>query len=200
MPPILESHQRILDVGCGAGQTLIATNLASGVMAVGVDIDCSALSIGRQMNSRIHLVGARGEALPFQKEHFDFVFSRVALPYMNLHKALGEMWRVLRVGGRIWIALHPFSLVLKEMHESISRLEIKSAIYRSYVIANGITLNLLGKEFAFPFKKEHYECFQTDRGIRRILKRVGFNSVEIAKNNFFVATAIKNAPTMPSDP
>jgi cyclopropane fatty-acyl-phospholipid synthase-like methyltransferase len=41
MPLILESYGRILDVGCGAGQTMIASNLAAGVEAIGVDLNRS---------------------------------------------------------------------------------------------------------------------------------------------------------------
>ena len=47
----------------------------------------------------IRLVCAAGENLPFADERFDLVFSRVALPYMDINRALREIARVLKRGG-----------------------------------------------------------------------------------------------------
>ena len=46
MPRVESRHRRILDIGCGAGQTLIGSNLSDNVMAVGVDVDHAALALG----------------------------------------------------------------------------------------------------------------------------------------------------------
>ena len=111
MPTIGAHHRRIVDVGCGAGQTLIASRLGEEVEAFGVDRDHKALSLGRQMYPRLRLIRARGEELPLPSRSFDLAISRVALPYMRTTAALSEMARVLRPGGDLWIVLHPFSLV-----------------------------------------------------------------------------------------
>ena len=39
LPPVSASHRWLLDVGCGAGQTLIASRLDPGVKVCGVDPD-----------------------------------------------------------------------------------------------------------------------------------------------------------------
>ena len=191
MPPILESYRRILDVGCGAGQTLIASNIAPQVEAVGLDVDHSALRLGSQLEKKIHFVCAKGEALPFPNEHFDFVYSRVALPYMHLQKTLAEMWRVLCSGGSIWVVLHPLSITLKDMIRSLFRLEIKGTIHCLYVMTNGAVIHFFGTEVSLPFRNEQYESFQTVRGVSRLLKGLGFEDIKISKSNFFVATARK---------
>src|SRR6186997_272070 len=83
MPAITAAHRRIVDVGCGAGQTLIASRLPDDVMAIGVDCDQSALSLGRLLYPRLHLARARGESLPLPRGYFPLAISRGAFPYMH---------------------------------------------------------------------------------------------------------------------
>lgn len=191
LPPVWKADRRVLDVGCGAGQTLIATHFEPGTTVIGLDLDKSALSLGRQLDKRINFVCARAETLPFQGERLDLVFSRVALPYMHIHETLSEMRRVLKRGGRIWLVLHPYSMVLKETLEALHDLKIKRAAVCLYVIANGILLNSLGKEFHLLFRKDYYESFQTIRGIRKLLRKVGFDEIQAERDGFFVVTARK---------
>jgi len=191
MPPVTKADRRVLDLGCGAGQTLVATKFEPGTVVIGLDVDKSALALGRQLDNKIGFVCARGESLPFQGEGLDFVFSRVALPYMNVPDTLSEIRRVLKKGGRVWFVLHPYSMVVKETVNALSRLQIKRAAVCLYVIANGVLLNLFGKEFHLPFKKHYYESFQTIRGIRKLLQKAGFDDIRAERNGFFVATANK---------
>ena len=191
MPPVLSSDRTILDVGCGAGQTLIATEFNPGTIVIGLDRDESALNLGRQLDQTIGFVCARGESLPFESERFDFVFSRVALPYMGLSDTLSEIRRVLKIQGRVWFVLHPYSMILKEMLDALTRLKLKRAVVCLYVIANGTVVNLLGKEFRLPFRKHYHESFQTVGGIKKLLRKAGFQDIHAERKNFFVATARK---------
>jgi len=64
MPPILPKYKRILDVGCGMGQSLLAAHLPSDVEAYGVDCDMEAIEAGRRIAPpNIKLTCARGEEL-----------------------------------------------------------------------------------------------------------------------------------------
>ena len=82
-------------------------------------------------------------------------------------------------------------MVLNETLAALSRLKIKRAVVCLYVIANGMALNSLGKEFHLPFKKDYYESFQTIRGISKLLRKAGFDDIRAQRNGFFVATARK---------
>jgi SAM-dependent methyltransferase len=108
MPPVLPGIRRVLDIGCGAGQTLIVADMGS-ARKVGVDVDFAALRLGKQLSSDIDLVLAAGEALPFRGATYDLVISRVALPYMHIPTAIREAARVLVRDGRVWFVLHPVS-------------------------------------------------------------------------------------------
>ena len=192
LPPVMKTDRRVLDLGCGAGQILMATDFAPGTTVVGLDVDESALSLGMQLDKTICFVCARAERLPFQTGYFDFVFARVALPYMHVHDSLAEISRVLKTGGRVWLVLHPYTMILKEAFGALSRLQIKRVLVSLYVIANGIALNSLGREFHLPFRRDYYESFQTRRGIRAMLHKIGFDEIKAERDRFFVATARKS--------
>ena len=191
VPPMDEGHRRILDIGCGVGQTLIGSGYADVAMACGIDVDVSVLALGRRMSSNIQFVCAMGEALPFQSGYFDLVISRVALPYMDIPKALAESARVSRPGGTIWLVLHPPVMALRELLDSLLRMKWKGAAGRLYVLANTVAFHLLGRYVRIPFRPPRHESCQTAGGMRRALLRAGYEHVELVRDRFFVATARK---------
>jgi len=170
--PDIGDAQSILDIGCGAGQTLIA--LGNAKRRIGVDIDTDAVKLGMQWAaaSGIRMLAARGENLPFQPDSFEFVYSRVALPYMDIPVALNEIHRVLRPGGRVWLTLHPITIPAAQFRRG----NVKGKIYAAYVMLNGLWLHITGK--TFRFLRGVTESFQTDRGIKAALTRAGFLNIE----------------------
>lgn len=190
MPTILPTrHKRILDVGCGMGQTLIAAHLPSTVEAFGVDCDREAIEAGRSLAPpNVTLLCAAGEDLPFENEYFDLVFSRVALPYMDIHKALREMSRVLKSGGELWFVLHRASMVLSRAKRSASRGELGDLAFCCYVLLNGILFNYLETTFAFLGRRE---TFQTLRGIRKAMNRAGLVCLPLQSSKHFIVEGKK---------
>lgn len=195
MPRVHGGYRRVLDVGCGAGQTLVASCLDAGVTAVGVDLDGGALRLGRAIDPRIRYVQARGESLPLPTAHFDLVISRVALPYMNQRAALAEMARVLAPGGALWLALHPACAVLAQLREHLRRGEWRPALRRLYALANGALFHLTGGELRAPGKGHaRFESFQTPERMRLELEALGFEDIRMERRAFFVVTARRRAP------
>lgn len=193
MPTVNAKHRRILDVGCGAGQTLIGSNLSAGVVAIGLDLDHSALMLGKKLSSAIHFVSGRGESLPFRNQTFDLVICRVALPYMHIASALSELARVMVEGGDIWLVLHPLSMTAKEFGTNVARLQLKAGLYRMWVLMNGLTLNTVGKQWHWPGNPALYETWQTSDGMKRVLLSAGFDQIRIEREKHFVVTATKSA-------
>ena len=191
IPPLETRHRRILDVGCGAGQTLLGCNLAEDVFAVGLDTDDSAIALGKQLSTAIHFVIGEGAALPFAGSSFDFVICRVALPYMHVAQALSEMSRVLAAGGNLWLVLHPFSMTARELGANVARLQLKAGVYRTWVMVNGLALHVLGRQWRWP-QSGGYETWQTNKGMTRALRAAGFEQIEITRDNHFVVTATKS--------
>jgi len=189
MPVVDARHERILDIGCGAGQTLIGSNLRKGVCAVGLDLDQAALAMGKRLTPAIHFVSGRGESLPFRTRFFDLVICRVSLPYMHISRALSEMARVTAPGGDLWLVLHPFSMTAKEFGDNLTSLQLKAGLYRLWVLMNGLTLNTIGKQMHWPGNPHRYETWQSSGAIKRALVTAGYVSVQIHRDNHFVVTA-----------
>ena len=168
LPPILPHHKRILDVGCGMGQTLLAARLAPDVEAFGVDNDGAAVRAGmNSMPPNINLMEGSGESLPFPDDYFDLVYSRVALPCMQVSKALKEINRVLKPGGDVWLSLMGVNHLSRK-----TRLHLKQIAYDVFVLINGTLFNLFGTQL--PGKRK--ETFQTKGGIERAMRRVGLTA------------------------
>lgn len=196
MPTLPNDFGSILDLGCGAGQTLIACDLPPEVFACGADVDQEALQYGHELklqaSTPIHFVRAGGEALPFAAQSFDVVISRVAIPYMHIPTAMDEIARVLKPGGHVWFTLHSRALVWKWLSNALRKRNVKGVIYQSYTLLNGLLLHCFGKQVRSPLNRERCESFQTQRSITRAMHAAGFTRVETQLNTrFFVVTAVK---------
>lgn len=105
-PSALGPNLRVLDVGCGAGQTLRRLEPDRPAELYGIDIDPTALALGARLTHdeaiNLTVVAGAATALPFANDSFDLVLTRVALNYMNQRAALAEMTRVTRPGGKIF--------------------------------------------------------------------------------------------------
>ena len=192
LPPIPVGCRAVLDIGCGAGQTLIASRLGDDVLACGVDPVHQALALGRSIEPRLLLGAALGEDLPFAGETFDLVYSRVALPYMHVPRALREIARVLRPGGTVWLSLHPPAFALRTALRALRAGKVKGALFPLYTLFNALLLPLLDRQLRWPFgRSSRYESVQTGHGMRLALQRAGFTDVRVTRGRFFVVTARK---------
>ena len=190
MPDIRDGQRRILDVGCGAGQTLIESHLNPDILAVGVDMDLEALVLGTELTKSVRFVGGAAEDLPFAHDAFDLVIVRVVLPLTFIPAAIMEIGRVLRPGGEAWLVLHSLSATLRHLVNSLLNLRLKQALYRSYVLMNGLLFHVSGRLFPI-FPGGHVESFQTDRIIRRELRKARFGNIRIRRGRQYVVTAEK---------
>jgi SAM-dependent methyltransferase len=195
MPKVPTGARSVLDVGCGAGQTLIALDVPpDGDLAlVGVDIDEPALALGRVLAPHVGLVRAPGEALPFKDGSFDLVLCRVALPYMDAPRAIAEMARVLRPGGSVWLVLHPARFAVAALACHLRHGQLRGALFQLYVLANGLALHHGWRLTRFPFGPRPLESVQTERGVLRALSAAGFERIDVARGRFFVVTAHRPA-------
>jgi SAM-dependent methyltransferase len=178
LPIVGPDYRKILDLGCGAEGTLLALGLPIDAVLVALDLNLDPLKVLRQRTVNLQLVCGSGELLPFKDQCFDFVLSKVALPYMNIPVAVREVNRVLRDGGQVWVTLHPFRMAAERILRDLKRFNLQDALYQFYAVVNGFALELLGRQFRFPANRGRCESIQTMRGIAKALFAAGFCDVQ----------------------
>lgn len=103
----LRRSTAVLDVGCGTGVLAsAAADIVGDECVTGVDINPEMLTVARQQRPRIDWRQAPAEKLPFADASFDTVVSQFALMFFDARaKGLAEMWRVLKPGGTLLVAV-----------------------------------------------------------------------------------------------
>ncbi|MBN8871725.1 MAG: methyltransferase domain-containing protein [Rhodospirillales bacterium] len=109
---------RVLDVGCGSGalDRMLAARLPAGATIVATDLnpfllaEAEALAAAAGHAARIRFVPGNAEALPFPDAAFDHAFTVTVLEECDADRALGELVRVVRPGGRIGVIVRAIDL------------------------------------------------------------------------------------------
>jgi arsenite methyltransferase len=107
----LTAAERVLDVGSGPGMLAaeMAEAVGSGGAVHGIDVSDSMLAIAQRLESApdaapMEFVQADACALPYEDASFDAVVSTQVYEYVaDIERALAEVRRVLRPGGRVFI-------------------------------------------------------------------------------------------------
>jgi ubiquinone/menaquinone biosynthesis C-methylase UbiE len=114
----IETNSRVLDVGCGSGNTACLIAKDFGAQVYGIDISEVMIAEAKEraerqgLASRINFRVADVLDLPFEADWFDVVFVQSVLTPLpgDKKQAMHEMVRVLRPGGRLGAnegILHP---------------------------------------------------------------------------------------------
>ena len=134
--------KKVLDVGCGAGNLLVALSADVPDLLIGIDVDTTFLVFGRSQIEKLSkqlsevpiLMCAALPTLPFADETFDLVTCFLVMPHVPDDKdALVELTRVLKPGGTLAISGHGFGFplrYLKRFRLKPLRMYLASLIYR----------------------------------------------------------------------
>ena len=159
--------KRVLDVGCGPGNLLVALSTDTPELLVGVDVDAVFLATGR---SRIEaliepssvdplLLHASLPILPFADETFDLVTCFLVMSHVpDDTTALTELARVLKPGGTLAISGHGMGFPLRYL----KRFKLKP-----------LQMYLASLIYGCTGKKWIRNTLQNDKMICDILARIG---------------------------
>ena len=151
----LTADSRVLEVGCGTGE-LWKRNLPS--LPPGCEVVLSDLFPGMASEASDRLAADRRfttcvcdtQALPFPEETFDLVVANHMLYHVpDRRRGLGEIWRVLKPGGRLMAATNGLSH-MRELFRMLDRVSPGPktrpvAVEEAFSLQNGA--DLLGEWF-----------------------------------------------------
>ena len=191
--PVFDSeHKVILDIGCGIGQTFVAAGIAEddSRLLIGIDNEIEPLLYGREEFTNVKFINALAGQLPIESGSVDMVVSRVTIPYTNIPVTFQEINRVLKPGGEIWMTLHSTRVLLNPLLKSFRAVSARGVLSRSFFLFNGFLLHCFGILLPLPGSGA-YESFQTNSGIRRLLKKNNFDQIVIKRDTHFLVTGRK---------
>ena len=190
LPDLGAARIGVVDVGCGIGQLFVAKGeeLAAGVPRWGFDLDPRAVAYAiAHWPERAPFAVAPAESLPLPDGAVDLYVARLSLPYADLPAALREAARVLVPGGRLWIAVHPASLVVGELGAALRRGSLKEALRQAIVFANGLAFHLSGRDHKFFGVRASW---QSEARMRRLLV-AGFTDLRFASGRCLLVEATR---------
>jgi len=105
---------RVLEVGCGTGNYIIALEALAGSSCWGIDPSEQMLSRAGEGSRTIHFQPGQAERLDFPPDFFDLVFSVDVIHHVgDCFACFREAYRVLKAGGKVctvtdseWIIRH----------------------------------------------------------------------------------------------
>src|SRR5687767_2902756 len=168
--------QRVLDVGCGAGQELLPF-VASGAVGIGADVAPEVGKLSRELftregyGSRILFVRSRAEQLPFRANVFDVLISRIALPYCHNRTALAESARVLRPDGTLLLKIHHGWYYVHKLWRGMISGDFLSSVHAGRVLATGLIYHVAGRQIRNRILVG--ETFQSRWLLRKELRKLG---------------------------
>lgn len=172
---------RILDLAAGTG-TSSAALAAHGAEVVAADFSEGMLAEGRKRhagNPLIEFVWADATDLPFEDDSFDAVTISYGLRNVNdPQKALAEMYRVVKPGGRVVIA--EFST------PPSSAIRVPYGLYSRHVLPRVAgAINRSAAE-AYRYLNESIEAWPTQQELSSWLRAAGFERVAYRNLTFGV--------------
>lgn len=162
--------QRILDLAAGTG-TSTAVWADAGIDVVACDFSPGMLAVGRQRRPDIAFVAGDAMCLPFARDSFDAVTISFGLRNVaDVPKALREMYRVTKPGGRIVIT--EFSTPV------ITPLRIAYDAYLRYGMPLVAKMTASSSDSAYSYLAESISNWPTQRELARIMHESGWRGIK----------------------
>ena len=121
----LAAGSRVLDIGCGCGKTVEYLGRVPGMLALGIDISPEMPALARRLNGAQQIVVGDAGRLPYADCSMDGILCECVYNLLeDRSRALAEMDRVLRPGGRLMVS----DLYLREKRGEFPGLPLATCI------------------------------------------------------------------------
>ena len=174
---------RVLDIGCGAGQDLLPFVKKREAFCVGIDVGAElgkigpAVAVKTNCQDKVAFARSVGEELPFASNSFDVVLCRIAITLMNNQKVIAEVARVLRPKGVFLLKTHSPTFYFAMIRQRLKTLSPKQLAYPLISLTGGVFQLVTGRYPAIDFWKGR-EVFQTRNLLKRELRKHGMEILD----------------------
>lgn len=163
--------QTILDLAAGTGSSSVAFK-GPGVRVVAADFSKGMLEEGKKRHPELEFVFADAAKLPFLDEEFDTV--TISFGIRNVEKteiALGEMFRVLKPGGKLVVC--EFSRIPNPLLHGLYRFYLRNIL--------PILSAMVSKTpEAYNYLAESIDAWPSQKELVKIIEASGFESVSFS--------------------
>lgn len=178
--------QRILDIATGTADLAIECMRLKPKTIIGIDISNKMIDIGRHKimakgyQGIIRLEQGDSESIQFPDGHFDAITVAFGVRnFEHLEKGLGEMYRVLRPGGKV---------VILEFSQP-SRFPVKQFYnFYSFKIMPKIGQLISSERSAYEYLPESVSVFPYGKKFLDILTKTGFRDTKCQALTFGIAS------------
>jgi demethylmenaquinone methyltransferase / 2-methoxy-6-polyprenyl-1,4-benzoquinol methylase len=179
--------RQVLDVATGTADVAIMTaKYLHPEKITGIDISEGMLALGRQkidkllLSNQIELLKGDSEAINFPNETFDAITVAFGVRnFENLEKGLGEMYRVLKPGGKVVIL--EFSKPRKAGFKSLYNLYMNIIAPRAGKWASK-------NKDAYQYLNQSIKAFPEGETFLHILQQVGFKQTSLKRLSLGICT------------
>lgn len=165
---------RLLDIGCGEGNSLLRHGTEDYELVVGVDIRFESILKAKMIFPDCHFVVARAKSLPFADGSFDRAISDVAVPYTDIPEALKDVSRVLASGGAATLQLHSLRFAASDLWRRAKVLSVNSLAGGVWTVINGFAFQFTGRCYKMPASRSGWDSWQSMSAMKAALRKAGF--------------------------
>ncbi|HVN20738.1 MAG TPA: class I SAM-dependent methyltransferase [Dongiaceae bacterium] len=153
----LSAGARVLDLGCGSGESTEYLSSTFRFKAIGMDLSASACRSSRQRDRALAIVRADAVRLPFASASMDALLAECVLSIIDDKAAvLAECNRVLKPGGRLAI-----TDLYARNPEALGRLRIQPTVCVSGMIARAeLEAELAKQNSVMQVWEDHTDCLR----------------------------------------
>lgn len=176
----------ILDIATGTGDLAIMLSDLNVAEIIGLDLSEGMLAVGKEkvkaknLSQVITMIQGDSENLPFEDNRFDAITVAFGVRnFENLKKGLSEILRVLKPQGKLVILefSKPESFVMKHLY----------GFYSTVILP--VLGRIISKDrSAYTYLPESVAAFPYGKAFNKILKNVGFTTIENQTVSFGIAT------------
>lgn len=188
-PTVSLDGATLLAIGCGDGRELQKPWFNGVRQLHGIDVDDAALSRARDAIPTATILKSKAESLPYGREYFSHVMSRVALPYADIPVAINEIARVIKPGGYLYLLMHDWRMQWSWFSDAVKGWHWIRAIDHGYIFVASTIYALTGKCFARPWDGT-IETYQTKYRIRKQLEDAGFRITRMERRRHLEIEAV----------